>query len=694
MSKWLTLNNEITVMKDGKYQLDKDKEAAHSYFVDFVNQNTVFFHSLEEKIDYLIEENYYEKEFLDKYKFEQVKEVFKHAYSFKFRFPSYISAFSFYDKYALRTRDNKRFLERYEDRIATTALYLANGSFKSAMSYCDKMIKQIYQPATPTFMNCGKKARGEMVSCFLLDSNDSMNDISFTLRNCLELSRLGGGVSVNLTPLRARSESIKGIENRASGVVPVMKLLEDAFTYSNQLGVRKGSGVAWLSVFHSDIIEFLSTKKINVDEKVRIKTLSIGVSVPDKFLELAEQDKDFYVFYPYTVQQEYGLDLDEINWDEMYDEIVSNPKVRKKKMSARSMFNELMRTLFESGYPYVMFEGNTNEAHPLKYLGRVKKSNLCVEVLQYSSKTTINEYGEQDEIGLDISCNLGSLNIVNVMEHKDIESATREAMKMLTSVSEMSSIKNVPSIQKANDLMKSVGLGFMNLHGYLAKNGVMYGSKASIDFARTFFSTVNYWSIYESMLMAANKNKKFYGFEKSTYATGEYFDTHIKEDYQPKMKRVQKLFEGIYIPTQEDWKKLKEKVMENGLYNSYRIAIPPTGSISYVQSATPSVLPIVDKIERRKKGDSFTIYPMPYLEKADMYYETAYDIDQIKVIDLVSEIQKHVDQGISFTLHFKGEPVTSDLARYYAYAWKKGIKTLYYIRTQLTQVEVCESCTV
>lgn len=695
MSRWVELNNEVTTKVDGKYQLHKDQEAVRSYFMDYINDNLRSFLDFEEKINYMVNEKYYDKEVLDQYKPEQVEEVFNHAYSFNFRFPSFMSALKFFTDYALMNREGTRYLERYEDRVAMTALFLGRGNYVKALNYCTRMMKQRYQPATPTFLNAGKYARGEMVSCFLLDVGDSMNDISFRIANSLELSKLGGGVALNLTALRAKGDPIKGIANRASGVVPVMKLLEDSFSYANQLGARKGSGVAYLNIFHWDIIDFLDTKKINTDEKTRIQSLSIGVSIPDKFLELAEEDEEFYMFSPYDVKQQYGLDIDEIEWDEMYDEIVNNSNVKKKKMSASEMWTDyIMRVLFESGYPYVMFEGNVNKQHPLKYLGKVKKSNLCTEILQYSSPTTKADYGEEDDLGMDISCNLGSLNIVNVMQGKELESDVHAAMEMLTAVTEFSNIKNVPTIKKANDLMKSVGLGFMNLQGYLAKNKIPYGSKSSVDFARTFFSTINYHTLVKSNQMAIERDSEFYGFDKSTYADGTYFDKHIAEDYRPKMKKVKTLFEGIRIPTQDDWKLLKESVMKYGLYHSYRLASAPTGSISYVQNATQGVLPIVNLIEARKTNKFTVQYPAPFLEEAEAFYETAYDIDPFKIVDVIAEIQKHIDQGISFTIHYKGEPNTRLLGRIYAYAHKKEVKTIYYVRTKLTQVSECEACSV
>lgn len=695
IAKWIQLNNEIMVQKNGSFQFEKDREAARSYFIDYVNQNTVFFHNLEEKINYLIEHNYYEKETFDLYAFPDVKKLYDFVYGKKFRFPSFMSAFKFYNNYALKTDDGSKFLERYEDRIAVVSLFLAKGDMEKAMSYADVLITQEYQPATPTFLNAGKKRRGELVSCFLLEVDDSMNSIGFSINSALQLSKIGGGVSLNLSKIRGADEQIKGLDGKASGVLPVMKLFEDAFSYANQLGQRDGSGVVYLNIFHADIQEFLDTKKINSDEKTRIKTLSLGVVAPNKFFDLVEEDKDMYLFYPLTVYKEYGKHLDDMDITAMYDELVNNPRVRKKKIVARDLIMKIAQTQMESGYPYIMFVDNTNEYHALKELGRVKFSNLCSEIAQLSEVSIINDYDEEDIINRDISCNLGSLNIVNVMENKRMRETVHLAMDALTEVSDRSNVRIVPSVAKANRELHSVGLGAMNLHGYLAKNKIAYESKEARDFVRAFFMMLNYYSIERSMLIAKEREETFLGFEHSEYANGNYFERYLSKDYSPVTDKVKELFEGLPIPTKEDWKCLKEQVAKHGLYNAYRLAIAPTGSISYLQSSTASIAPITQRIEEREYGDSKTIYPMPFLSDENyFYYKEAYDMDMFNLIDLVADVQEHIDQAISTILYVKDDLTTRDLAKYYIYAQKKGLKTLYYTRTRKKTIDECVSCVV
>ncbi|PAC92296.1 ribonucleotide-diphosphate reductase subunit alpha, partial [Bacillus licheniformis] len=619
-AKYIELNNEIMIRKNGSFQFEKDAEAVRSYFIDYVNQNTVFFHDLREKLDYLIENDYYEREVFEPYTFDEIKAVYKAAYAKKFRFPSFMSAFKFYNDYALKTNDKKKILERYEDRIAICALFFAKGDAAKAIEFAEMMIRQEYQPATPTFLNAGRKRRGELVSCFLLEVGDSLNDISRAVDMAMQLSKLGGGVSLNLSKIRAKGESIKGVENSTKGVVGVMKLLDNAFRYADQMGQRQGAGAAYLNVFHADIDAFLDTKKISADEDVRVKTLSIGVVIPDKFIELAREDRDAYVFYPHTVYKEYGEHLDEMDIGEMYDKLVENPNVRKDKINPRQLLEKLAILRSESGYPYIMFEDNVNAAHALNHISKVKFSNLCSEICQASKVSEYTDYGEPDAIGLDISCNLGSLNIANVMANKSIEQTVKLAVDSLTVVSESTNIKNAPAVARANREMRSIGLGAMNLHGYLAQNGIAYESEEARDFANVFFALVNYWSLVRSMELARETGSTFEGFEGSTYADGSYFDKYVVGEFRPKTEKVAKLFESVEIPERIDWVRLEDNVRKYGLYHSYRLAIAPTGSISYVQSATASVMPIMERIEERTYGNSKTYYPMPGLSVKNWFF--------------------------------------------------------------------------
>ncbi|CAI2527485.1 class 1b ribonucleoside-diphosphate reductase subunit alpha [Serratia liquefaciens] len=684
---------------EGRIQFDKDRLAARHYFLQHVNQNTVFFHNLEEKLRYLVEEGYYEQSVLAQYEFAFIKQLFQQAYAKKFRFETFLGAFKYYTSYTLKTFDGKRYLERYEDRVCMVALTLAAGDNALAQDLVEEMISGRFQPATPTFLNCGKQQRGELVSCFLLRIEDNMESIGRAVNSALQLSKRGGGVAFLLTNIREVGAPIKRIENQSSGVIPIMKMLEDAFSYANQLGARQGAGAVYLNAHHPDILRFLDTKRENADEKIRIKTLSLGVVIPDITFELAKNNEEMYLFSPYDVEQVYGVPFSEISVSEKYREMVDDKRIRKSRINAREFFQVLAEIQFESGYPYMMFEDTVNRENPIA--GRINMSNLCSEILQVNRASTYHDDLSYDQVGKDISCNLGSLNIAKTMDAPDFGKAVDTAIRALTAVADMSDIRSVPSIAEGNRSSHAIGLGQMNLHGYLARERIFYGSEEGIDFTNIYFYTVAYHAIRASNRLAIERGSTFGGFEESTYASGEYFSKYTEREWQPQTERVRALFAdaNIAIPGREEWLALRQSVMMHGLYNQNLQAVPPTGSISYINNSTSSIHPIVSRIEIRKEGKIGRVYyPAPYMTNDNLeYYQDAYDIGPEKIIDTYAAATQHVDQGLSLTLFFRDTASTRDINRAQIYAWRKGIKTIYYIRLRQmalegTEVQGCVSC--
>ena len=943
------LNAKLNLVgEDGKLQLDADHEAARQFFLQHVNHNTVYFDDLEKKIDYLITNHYYEREFIEQYDWAFVKDLYKRAYSYKFRFPTFMGAFKYYSSYTLKTFDGKRYLERYEDRVVANALYLGRGNQELATSILDEIMTGRYQPATPTFLNAGKAQRGELVSCFLVRLEDNLESISRSITNALQLSKRGGGVALLLTNIRETGAPIKRIENQSSGIVPVMKLLEDSFSYANQLGARQGAGAVYLSAHHPDIMKFLDTKRENADEKIRIKTLSLGVVIPDITFELAKNNDDMYLFSPYDVERVYGTPMSDISITEKYHEMVENPDIRKTKIKARRLFQVISEISMESGYPYLLFEDTATKANPLN--GRINMSNLCVsgdtrlltdkgyrrfddlyesqedfmvlsdnrsvnedfsdatvslknstkmfltkkdaevfkvstkegfeikatewhkfpveadgrilvkrlcelevgdhllvqpkegvfgpvydpdvaydngsalywsdsitwggdketvqayvcgafkvesmsdlldgshsvestnkqilqdiqtltlnlglfstisytdddtyllqvvydsdftatvtgvefysiedvydvtvndghtitcngittrncsEILQTNEASEYNPNGSYSHVGKDISCNLGSLNIAKTFDSPDFAKTIETGIRALTSVSDLSNIDAVPSVENGNHSTHSIGLGMMNLHGFLAREHIHYDSPEAVEFAGLFAYAFNYWSIVASNKIAKETGQVFDGFDTSEYANGTYFNKYIEKNWgritSPKISALLGR-SSIYLPTQADWEKLKNDVMEHGLYNGYRLCIPPTGSISYLNYSTASIHPIISPIEIRKEGKLGRVYaPAPYLSDDTLpFYRDAYKIGPEAIIDIYAAMTPHIDQGLSLTLFWPDTATTRDMNKAYIYAWRKGIKTIYYARIRQlalegTQVEgtaagYCESC--
>lgn len=542
-------------------------------------------------------------------------------------------------------------------------------------------------------------------NCFLMRVEDSMESIARSITNSLQLSKRGGGVALNLTNLREEGAPIKKIENQSSGVVPVMKMLEDSFSYANQLGARQGAGAVYLNVHHPDIMKFLDTKRENADEKIRIKTLSLGVVIPDVTFHLAQKNEDMYLFSPYDVERVYGVPFSDISVTEKYHEMVEDRRIRKSKIKARTLFQTLAEIQFESGYPYIVYEDTVNKANPIE--GRINMSNLCSEILQVNTPSTFHEDGSYDVVGRDISCNLGSLNVARAFDSEDFSSTIDTAIRSLTAVSDLSNIKSVPSIENGNKLSHAIGLGQMNLHGFFAREHIHYDSPEAVDFTTIYFYSVLYEAIKASNKIAKERKETFYNFENSKYATGEFFQQYIEEDWsQPKTDRVKELMKrsSIHVPVPSDWKELAKNVKKYGLYNQNLLAVPPTGSISYINHSTSSIHPIVSPIEIRKEGKLGRVYyPAPYLSDETLpYYRDAYKIGTEAIIDIYAAATQFTDQGLSLTLFYPHDATTRDLNKSYIYAFKNGIKSLYYARLRQkaidgtevegTAADYCESC--
>lgn len=892
---FIDLNAQLNLYNgEGKIQFDKDKEAARSYFLNHVNPNTVYFSDLEEKVHYLLDHGYYDESILGQYSFDFIINLLKDTYSKKYRFPTLISALKFYNQYALKTKDGKRYLERYEDRAVMNGLYLAQGNEKRAKSIVDAIVSGRFQPATPTFLNASMKDRGKPISCFLLNMTDEMTSIARTITNSLQLSKHGGGVGICITNLRAQSDPIKGVEGAASGVVPVMKLFEDSFSYANQLGSRQGAGAVYISCHHPDIMRALDTKRENADEKIRIKTLSIGVVVSDKAFDLARKGDDMYLFSPYDVERVYGKPMTEVSITDNYEDMVNNPEISKTKINARKFFQTVAELQFESGYPYILFEDTANKFHYIDG-SRISYSNLCVtgdteilttdgykdmktlweehgqldidgddlipvdfnvladgrtlkgekedyvevaatrvvrtarevpvykvttkngesitatewhkmyilgrdgsieklplgqlsvgdvlftsengffstspvaeivfdgvedvydvqvpgkeslifngiatgncsEILQVNELSQFDKKNEYSHVGRDISCNLGSLNVAKSMIHGDFKETVETSLRALTAVSDQSNVDIVPSVKRGNDLSHSVGLGAMNLHGFLGSEEILYGSEDALDFVNVYFATMRYHALNASADIAQERGETFYHFNKSGYKIQEG-DTHSEAlkhytsgvwETHPHTKKVKDIFNKYnqWFPQKEDWIALEQKIQENGLYHSYLTACAPTGNISYTSHSTPSIHPIVAPIEVRKESKLGRIYSPAYGLRDDNmeYYQDAYELGYKAAIDTYAVAQKHIDQAISATLFYNNtaehKATTRDVNKAYIYAFSKDkvknefgevalydprtsyksgmIKTLYYarVRTQAltgTEVEGCVSCAI
>lgn len=704
---YIELNARLNLWTDEhKIDFSSDLEAARQFHLQEVNRRFMYFPTLEDKLDYLFVNGYYEKEVWDHYTAADTKDVYKYAYSFKHRFTSFLGALKFYTSYAMKSFDGESWMERFEDRVVACALELANGDVTLAKDMIREIITGRLQPATPTFSNCGKKQRGERVSCFLLDIQDSMNSIGRAVNSGLQLSKRGGGVGFNISNIRESGAPIKGFSNMASGVLPVCKLFDDAFSYANQLGSRQGACAVYISVHHPDVFRVLDAKKENADEKSRLKTLSVGLVVTDKLYELAKNDEIFYQFSPYDVERFYGVPFSKVDISAEYASMVDNPAIKKYKHKdfpkARDLFQLIAEIQFESGYPYLLNIDTVNRANPIH--GTIDMSNLCSEIVQVSTPSVLNEDLSYETEGRDISCNLASLNVKYAMDGGNLAKTVETSIRLLTEVSDISKIESVPSVRNGNDKSHSIGLGQFGLHQFFIEQGMQYGEADSLDFTNVYFMTIAFHALRSSNKIAVERGHSFFEFTKSKYADKNY----LIEKYTPESMRVpnantQRIFDdyGIQIPTLDDWKELAELIEEGGLYNAYLQAVPPTGSISYINGGTASLHPAVAAVEIRKEGQTGRVaFATPGLTNANFSeFKDAYELGWKPVIDVYAAAQKHIDQAMSLTLFYKNTDTTRTLNQAYIYAWKNGIKSIYYARVRSDSLEgvdesQCVSCTL
>ncbi|UVD81737.1 class 1b ribonucleoside-diphosphate reductase subunit alpha [Mycoplasma iguanae] len=706
--EYVALNAKAKMFLQNENNLKLDLEAAKSYMKNHVLPRTKKFDTVKDRFQYLVNNEYYEKAIVEQYTYEELEDLTEQAKRYDHKFPSFMGALKFYNSYALKSFDGKQYLESYADRALMNALFLARGRYSKAKDILRQIMLGRFQPATPTFLNAGKKQRGEYISCYLLRVEDNMESIGRAITTSLQLSKRGGGVALCLTNLREFGAPIKKIQNQATGIVPVMKILEDSFSYANQLGQRQGAGAVYLNVHHPEILTFLDTKRENADEKIRIKSLSLGVVIPDITFQLAKENQQMALFSPYDVEKVYKKSMSDISITEEYWNMVNNPEIKKTYISARKLFQIIAELHFESGYPYLLFDDTVNRRNAHASTGRIVMSNLCSEIVQVSTASEYNTDLSFKKIGHDICCNLGSLNIAKVMESgAEFDDVIYQSIYSLDQVSRYSDLSSAPSIEEGNKQNHAVGLGAMNLHGFLATNKIFYNSAEAVDFTNMFFYTVAYHAFKASNRLA-KKFGTFAGFKTSSFADGSYFDKYTKSEknkWTPSTEIVKKLFDKyqVEIPTQEQWIELTKEIEKTGLANSHLMAIAPTGSISYLSSCTPSLQPVVAPVEVRKEGVLGRVYVPAYRMTWDnmaYYANGAYEIGPDPIIDIAAAAQQHVDQAISLTLFMKDTATTRDLNKAYIKAFKQGCSSIYYVRIRQEVLEdsekydECEACVV
>lgn len=637
----------------------------------------------------LTDQGIYNYELLECYSKEEIEQLASEIEPERDLLFTYIGLRTLADRYLTKDYD-KNIVELPQERFLIIAMTLM---MKEPEEERLELIKEAYWAisnlymtvATPTLANAGK-TYGQLSSCFIDTIEDSLRGIYDSNTDVATVSKNGGGIGAYLGKIRARGSDIKGFKGNSSGVLPWMKQLNNTAVSVDQLGQRQGAIAVYLDVWHLDIVEFLDAKLNNGDERMRTHDLFTGVCLPDLFMEKVEQRGDWLLFDPHEVRKVMGFSLED-TYDESkgdgefrrkYEMCVNNSSLFRKIVPAIDIMKRIMKSQLETGTPFMFYRDAVNRANPNKHAGMIYSSNLCTEIMQNMSPTTISEEVFADgkilitkTPGDYVVCNLSSINLGKAVPAGVLERLIPIQVRMLDNVIDCNKIE-VPQAQITNEKYRGIGLGTFGWHHLLAQKGVSWESEDAVNFADQLYETINYLTIKASQELAEEKGA-YSMFEGSDWHSGEYFEYRQYDD--------------------EKWLDLKQSVKRTGLRNANLLAIAPNSSTSLIAGSTASIDPIFRKEYSEEKKDYKIPVTAPDLSpETTWYYKSAYFIDQLWSIEQNAARQRHVDQSISFNIYVQNTIKAKELLNLHMSAWKNGFKTTYYVRSTSVEIEDCESC--
>lgn len=587
------------------------------------------------------------------------------------------------DRYMMKSLDGG-VMELPQERFMVIAMHLAmkeQDRVKHAKDFYDILSKLEITVATPTLTNAGTPHH-QLSSCFIDTVDDSLVSIMGTASASSMVSKFGGGVGIYLGKVRSRGSSIRGHKGASGGIVPWTRLYNQIAISVDQLGTRAGAFAIYLDIWHADILDFLNLKTNNGDDRMKAHDIFPGVCIPDLFMQCVEERGDWYLFDPHEIREVMGFSLEDSFGDEFskrYQQCVDDPRLTlKTSIPAIEIMKRIMSSAFETGTPFIFFRDTVNRANPNKHAGMIYSSNLCTEIMQNMSPTQFvseelvdGEIVTRQKPGDFVVCNLSSLNLGRVKSFEDIARIVPIQMRMLDNVIDLN-FYPTKQAQATNGKYRAVGLGTSGYHQYLAQNGVKWESEEHIQAADELFEEIAYHAIKASAAIASEKGS-YAVFEGSEWQSGEYFERR-----------------GYDSPR---WNELKEQIAQDGMRNAWTFAVAPTGTTSLIAGSTASTDPVYAKFFIEEKRSGVVPQTAPNLnEKTFFYYKEAHKIDQQWSIQAASARQRHIDQAQSFNLYITPDIAARDFLALYLEAWKKGLKTIYYVRNQSVDVEDCVSC--
>ena len=634
-----------------------------------------------------VQSDLYYKDFFKYYTKEDIKKAGKYMKQEYDDSYQYTTVLSLTKRYLLNP--NGVVKETPQELYMSVALFLAipeasENRLKYAFKLYDACANQMISLPTPTLLN-SRTNYHQLSSCFKINVDDDLRAIYHAIENVAQISKFGGGVGMYWGNIRSRESSIRGVKKASGGVNPWIKVINDTGVAVNQLGARMGAISVTLDMWHRDIYDFLDLQTETGD--IRSKSFDIfpAISVPDIFMRRVRENEQWSLFDPHEVEKVHGKRLQDLfgkEFEEFYEELERDDRLTlRKEVSAKDLFKKHLKTVVETGMPYIFFRDTVNRLNPNKHAGNVYSTQLCTEICQNTSPTKFEEESHVDgtitlkyKAGDTVVCNLASINIAKVHSEKTIAQIYPVLMRALDNVITLNYYP-IKEAERTAKRYRSVGVGYLGLAEYLATNHIAYDSEEAKKEVNTLFERYSY-HMYRASADLAKERGHYELYPGSEYSKGILLGRE-KQWYLENTGRV------------DAWETLFADMITTGFRFGYHTGPAPNTSTAGVVGTTAALLPIYKRFFVENNLSSPTIRVAPQLDKDNFpYYKEYVALDMKDVIDLIAEVYQWIDQSISFEWMINPEKTSpQQLYEYYLYAWEKGIKTVYYVRSLSAKVD-------
>jgi ribonucleoside-diphosphate reductase alpha chain len=620
---------------------------------------------------------------LEHYTKDQIDELSAYIKPERDNLFNYIGLKTLADRYIIKGK-NKQILELPQELFMGVAMHLAmleKDQLTWAKQFYDVLSRLEMTVATPTLANA-RKPHHQLSSCFIDTVPDNLWGIYNVDQSFAQVSKHGGGMGIYVGKIRSRGSNIRGYKGVAGGVIPWVKNYNNTAVAVDQLGVRSGAVAIYLDIWHADIFDFLDLKTNNGDDRMKAHDIFPGVCIPDLFMKAVQERTSWFLFDPYEIRQVMGYSIED-SWGEeferKYAECIAEPNLlSKQEVPAIDIMKKILASCFETGTPFVFYRDTVNRANPNKHAGMIYCTNLCTEICQNMSPSSLITTAHEDgmittkvQSGDFVVCNLSSLNLGRAYSKEDVERVVSTQMRMMDNVIDLNYYP-IPQAEITNKKYRAVGLGTSGYHQMLAQLHITWESQAHLDKADELYEWINFCAIKASMEISKEKGT-YPAFAGSDWQTGEYF---TQREY-----------------TSPEWQALQADVAQYGVRNAWMFAIAPTASTSLIAGSTAGTDPIFNKFFVEEKKNAVIPQTAPNLSaETTWYYKEAHKIDQHWSIQAAGIRQRHIDQAQSFNLYITPEITAKQFLELYMSAWEKGVKTVYYCRNKSLEVEDCVSC--